>query len=117
MPHSHNDPGWVKTLDVYYRGQTKIILNNIVDALYGHPKRKFIWAETIFLSMWFSDKEVTDDRKNKFKELLKNAQIEIVTGGWVMTEEAPRESSLSPLIYSLFPDRQKSLKWAEYTKT
>ena len=89
MPHSHNDPGWVKTLDVYYSGQTKIILNTIVDALSQNSKRKFIWAETIFLNMWFDDPQVTQERKNNFKKLLNNKQIEIVTGGWVMTEEAP----------------------------
>jgi len=52
MPHSHNDPGWVKTLDVYYQGQTKKILNTIVDNLIGHSNRKFVWAETIFLDLW-----------------------------------------------------------------
>ena len=89
MPHSHNDPGWVKTLAVYYQGQTKIILNTIVDALHNHPKRKFIWAETIFLNMWMDDPTVTTERKNNFRSLLEKKQIEIVTGGWVMTEEAP----------------------------
>ena len=72
MPHSHNDPGWVKTLDTYYQGQTKKILNVIVDNLHGHPKRKFVWAETIFLNMWFNDPNVDEARKQKFRDLLKN---------------------------------------------
>ena len=102
MPHSHNDPGWVKTLDVYYQGQTKIILNTIVDSLTGHPNRKFIWAETIFLNMWFDDESVSASRKANFKELLKNGQIEIVTGGWVMTEEAPTHYFAIGLIIFTF---------------
>ena len=51
--------------------------------------RKFVWAETIFLDMWFNDEQVSDERKSNFRKLLKNGQIEILTGGWVMTEEAP----------------------------
>ena len=64
----------------------------MVDVLYGKPNRKFVWAETIFLSMWFSDQAVLPERKIKFKKLVTNGQIEIVTGGWVMQEEAPRKT-------------------------
>ena len=71
------------------KGQTRKILNTVVDALMVNTGRKFVWAETIFLDMWFNDEQVSDERKTNFKKLLKNGQIEILTGGWVMTEEAP----------------------------
>ena len=54
-----------------------------------NSKRKFVWAETIFLDMYFNDEQVTDERKANFRKLIKSGQIEILTGGWVMTEEAP----------------------------
>lgn len=47
----------------------------------------FIWAETSFFSAWWNILQ-SEDGKEAIKTLLDNGQLEIVTGGWVMNDEA-----------------------------
>lgn len=53
VPHSHNDPGWRITFDEYYLGQTKDILNNMLEELKTHPNMTMIWAEISYFSRWY----------------------------------------------------------------
>ena len=87
IPHSHNDPGWLMTFEQYFFNLTNSILDTVVNSLSEKPSRRFIWAEISYLSLWWS--KASEEMRNKMKRLIVDTkQLEIVTGGWVMTDEA-----------------------------
>ncbi|XP_063229651.1 alpha-mannosidase 2-like [Bacillus rossius redtenbacheri] len=86
VPHSHNDPGWLKTYESYYHYQTRNILNNMVDKLQAFPNMTFIWSEVSFFAQWWESAHPT--KRRVVRRLLEQGRLEIMTGGWVMTDEA-----------------------------
>ncbi|KAL3680715.1 hypothetical protein R1sor_023671 [Riccia sorocarpa] len=86
VPHSHNDPGWIRTVEEYYQERSRSILSTIVTSLKKDSRRKFIWEEMSYLERWWRDASATE--KDDFKRLVHNGQLEIVGGGWVMNDEA-----------------------------
>lgn len=86
LNHSHNDPGWLMTFQQYFDKLTKKILDLLVEKLIEKKDMKFVWSEISFLDLWW--KQASDEQKNTFKKLVHDRRIEIMTGGWVMTDEA-----------------------------
>jgi hypothetical protein len=53
VPHSHCDPGWLNTFEGYFLNEVSAILDSVVHALWKHPHRSFVWAESSFFSLWW----------------------------------------------------------------
>eukprot|EP01116_Phalansterium_solitarium_P019911 TRINITY_DN5728_c0_g2_i1.p1 TRINITY_DN5728_c0_g2~~TRINITY_DN5728_c0_g2_i1.p1 ORF type:complete len:1012 (-),score=366.51 TRINITY_DN5728_c0_g2_i1:80-3115(-) len=94
VAHTHDDVGWLKTVDQYYYGANQsiqdagvqYILDTVVQALQDNPARKFIYVEQAFFTRWWN--EQTDAKKQIVKDLVTNGQLEFINGGWCMNDEA-----------------------------
>ena len=90
--HTHDDPGWLWTLDDYYMGtdhckfSVKRILDNMVVSLTNKKDRKFSYVEMSFFKKWYDTQP--EKIKQKVKEFIKEGRLEIINGGWVMHDEA-----------------------------
>lgn len=105
VPHSHNDPGWLKTFNDYFRDKTQYIFNNMVLKLKEDSSRKFMWSEISYLAKWWDIIDIP--KKEAVKSLLQNGQLEIVTGGWVMPDEA------TPHYFALIDQLIEGHQWLE----
>ncbi|KAL3846905.1 hypothetical protein ACJMK2_017854 [Sinanodonta woodiana] len=86
VPFSHADPGYGRTIQEYHTGATRQILTEMVQKLNQYRNLTFQWAETIFLDLWFEEKD--DALKQQVRDIIARGQLEIVLGGWVMPDEA-----------------------------
>lgn len=107
LPHSHCDPGWIKTFDDYFRSQTKGILSSVIEALSKDPRRRFIWAEISYFEWWW--REQTTEVQQRTRALLKSRQLEFVTGGWVQPDEANTQ------LYAMEVQLQEGHDWIAAT--
>ena len=86
VPHSHCDPGWIKTFDSYFQTQTRQILTTVYEALMADDRRRFIWAEISYFEWWFREQSQTVRENTQM--LVRSQRLEFVTGGWVQPDEA-----------------------------
>lgn len=61
VPHTHDDVGWLKTVDQYFyglntsiqRAGVQYILDTSIQQLLENPERRFIFVETAFFWKWW----------------------------------------------------------------
>jgi hypothetical protein len=93
-PHSHDDVGWLKTVDEYYSGvyqpnqrvQVMLILDSVIPELMKDENKRFCYVEMKFFEMWWRDQ--SDQMKEDVRGLVKSGRLEILNAGWSMHDEA-----------------------------
>ena len=94
VPHTHDDVGWLKTVDQYYYGSNKYvttvgvqyILDSVIPELLMDPTKRFIYVEIAFFWRWWQ--EQNDRMRHIVKNLVQSGQLEFINGGWCMNDEA-----------------------------
>ncbi|XP_078576535.1 lysosomal alpha-mannosidase-like [Branchiostoma floridae x Branchiostoma japonicum] len=94
VPHTHDDVGWLKTVDQYYSGANssiqragvQYILDSVIPQLEAKPERKFIYVEIAFFKRWWDEQD--EDMHGRVKKLVDKGQLEFINGGWCMNDEA-----------------------------
>jgi lysosomal alpha-mannosidase len=73
VPHTHDDLGWLKTVDEYYTGSdqeshhatVELVLDSVVEQMSLRPQTKFTYVEMKYFAMWWErqPKEIKDKLK------------------------------------------------------
>ena len=85
VPHTHIDPGWLRTYTQYYGVEVKPILNAVLRELQADPARTFVWCEVCYFAQWF--RELDAKGRELVRGLVASGRIEFVGGGWVQHDE------------------------------
>ncbi|XP_034247480.1 lysosomal alpha-mannosidase-like isoform X3 [Thrips palmi] len=94
VPHTHDDVGWLKTVDQYYYGSRSMtqkagvqyIIDSVVNELLHDPNKRFIYVETAFFWKWWKNQH--DTRRHQVKKLVESGRLEFIGGAWSMNDEA-----------------------------
>ena len=92
--HTHDDVGWLKTVDEYYSGiddyiqrvLVELILDSTMEELIKDTNKRFSYVEMKFFSMWWKDQ--TDTMKDQVRQLVAEGRLELLNAGWSMHDEA-----------------------------
>jgi len=94
IPHTHDDIGWLKTVDQYYYDSEKqitpmgvqYILDSVLPVLNLDPKKRFIYVEIGFFQRWWNQQ--TSAIQNVVRQLIQSGQFQFINGGYCMNDEA-----------------------------
>ncbi|XP_017099273.3 lysosomal alpha-mannosidase-like [Drosophila bipectinata] len=94
VPHSHDDVGWLKTVDQYFYGHksniqhagVQYIIDTVIAELIKDPSRRFIQVETSFFAKWWAEQSET--AKSIVRKLVNEGRLEFTGGAWSMNDEA-----------------------------
>ena len=94
VPHTHDDTGWLKTVDQYHSGSNNTIqhanvgrlISSVISSLSRNPERTFVYAEIAFFQRWWRVQSRATQALTR--KLVAAGQLSFVNGGWCMHDEA-----------------------------
>lgn len=94
VPHTHDDIGWLKTVDEYQYGLNLTIqpadvndlITSAIGGLLGNPNRRFTYVEMGFFSRWWDQQN--NYTKDNVRTLVGEQRLQFANGGWCMHDEA-----------------------------
>lgn len=94
VSHTHDDIGWLKTVDQYQWGlnqsiqtaHVNMVISSVVASLMADPARRFTYVEIGFFSRWW--KQQNDAVKDNVRMLAGTGRLQFANGGWCMHDEA-----------------------------
>ena len=94
VPHTHDDVGWLKTVDEYYYGWNNTIQNvsveeiitSVIESLLENSARTFTYVEMKFFTMWYYQQPPHVQRDVHYL-IHTTQQLSFVNGGWCMHDE------------------------------
>lgn len=94
MCHTHDDVGWLKTVDQYYVGSNntiqhagvEYILDSVIDQLINNPNLRFEYVEQAFFTRWWRQQDAR--RQQDVRNLIRGGQLSFINGGFCMHDEA-----------------------------
>lgn len=87
VPHTHDDLGWLKTVDEYYTGannsiahaNVRSILDTVIDALWRDESKRFVYAEVGYFYRWWRQQSAQTQRR--VHQMVHEGRLEFVNGG------------------------------------
>jgi len=84
VPHTHDDVGWLKTVDQYFYGSrtniqkagVQYIIDSVVQSLLQNETRKFIYVETAYIWKWWVLQ--TPELQEKVKKLVNDGMCHLI---------------------------------------
>ena len=94
VPHTHDDVGWLKTVDEYYYGANnsiqhagvQYILDSVIPQLSADRSKRFIYVEIAFFERWWN--EQSHAMQANVTKLVQEKRLEFINAGWCMNDEA-----------------------------
>lgn len=94
VAHTHDDVGWLKTVDQYYYGTRKRdspvgvqhILDSVIPQLVMDRTKRFIYVEMSFFAKWWAEQD--ERMRSVVRSLVDEGRLEFINGGWCMNDEA-----------------------------